>query len=30
MTLESKEDDKSYIEAIRYNLDEIYKCLSEE
>ena len=30
MTLESKENDKSYIEAIRYNLDEIYKCLSEE
>ena len=30
MTLESKEDDKSYLEAMRYNLDEIYKCLSEE
>lgn len=30
MTLESKEDDKSYIEAMRYNLEEIYNCLSEE
>ena len=30
MTLESKEDDKTYIEAMRYNLDQIYKCLSEE
>jgi len=30
MTLESKEDDKSYLEAMRYNLDQIYKCLSEE
>ena len=30
MTLESKEDDKNYIEAMRYNLDEIYKSLSEE
>ncbi len=30
MTLESKEDNKSYLEAMRYNLDEIYKCLSEE
>jgi zinc transport system substrate-binding protein len=30
MTLESKEDDKNYIEAMRYNLDQIYKCLSEE
>lgn len=30
MTLESKEDDKGYIEAMKYNLDEIYKCLSEE
>ena len=30
MTLESKEDGKSYIEAMRYNLEEIYKCLSEE
>jgi zinc transport system substrate-binding protein len=29
-TLESKEDGKSYIEAMRYNLDEIYKCLSKE
>jgi len=30
LTLESKEDDKDYIQAIRYNLDEIYKCLSKE
>ena len=30
LTLESKEDDKDYIEAIRYNLDEIYRCLSVE
>lgn len=30
MTLESKEDDKGYIETMRYNLEEIYKCLSEE
>jgi len=30
MTLESKEDDKNYIEAMRYNLDKIYKALSEE
>lgn len=30
LTLESKEDDKNYIEAMRYNLDEIYKCLSKE
>lgn len=30
LTLESKEDGKNYIEAIRYNLDEIYRCLSEE
>lgn len=30
LTLESKEDDKGYIEAMNYNLDEIYKCLSEE
>lgn len=30
MTLESKEDDKNYIETMRYNLDQIYKCLSEE
>lgn len=30
MTLESKEDHKGYIEAMKYNLDEIYKCLSEE
>lgn len=29
MTLESKEDDKNYIEAMKYNLDEIYKALSE-
>lgn len=30
LTLESKEDDKSYIEAMRYNLDVIYKCLEKE
>lgn len=30
LTLESNEDDKSYIEAMRYNLEEIYKCLSQE
>lgn len=30
LTLESKEDDKDYIKAIKYNLDEIYKCLSKE
>lgn len=30
LTLESKEDDKSYIEAMRYNLDVIYKCMQSE
>ena len=30
LTLESNEDDKSYIEAMKYNLEEIYKCLSQE
>lgn len=30
LTLESKEDDKDYIKAIKYNLDEIYRCLSKE
>lgn len=30
LTLESKEDDKDYIQAIKYNLDEIYNCLSKE
>ncbi len=30
LTLESKEDDKSYSESMRYNLDEIYKCLENE
>ena len=30
LTLESKEDGKNYIEAIKYDLDEIYRCLSEE
>lgn len=30
LTLESKEDDKDYIKAMRYNLDEIYRCLSEQ
>ncbi|MCE5222181.1 MAG: zinc ABC transporter substrate-binding protein [Clostridium sp.] len=30
LTLESKEDDKDYLQAMRYNLDEIYSCLSKE
>ena len=30
LTVESKEDDKNYIQAMRYNLDEIYKCLLKE
>ena len=30
LTLESKEDNKDYIEAMRYNLDQIYSCLSKE
>ena len=30
LTLEAKEGGKNYIEAMRYNLDEIYRCLSEE
>lgn len=30
LTLESKEDDKNYIESMRYNLDVIYKCLEKE
>lgn len=30
LTLEAKEDDKSYIEAMKYNLDEIYSCLVKE
>ncbi|ALB44219.1 MULTISPECIES: metal ABC transporter solute-binding protein, Zn/Mn family [Clostridium] len=30
LTLESKEDDKSYLESMRYNLDEIYGCLKDE
>lgn len=30
LTLESKEDGKDYIEAMKYNLDEIYRCLSNE
>ena len=30
LTLEAKEGGKSYIEAMRYNLDEIYRCLLEE
>ncbi|MBE6063589.1 MAG: ABC transporter substrate-binding protein [Clostridium butyricum] len=29
-TLESKEDDKSYIEAMRYNLEQIYKCSNND
>ncbi|MBC2447462.1 zinc transport system substrate-binding protein [Clostridium saccharobutylicum] len=30
LTLESNEDNKDYIYAMKYNLDEIYKCLSNE
>ena len=30
LTLESNEDGKSYVEAMRYDLEEIYKCLSKE
>lgn len=30
LTLESKEDDKNYIEAMKYDLDEIYRCMSKE
>lgn len=30
LTLESKENDKDYIESMRYDLDEIYTCLSKE
>ena len=30
LTLEAKEDDKNYIEAMKYNLDEIYTCLVKE
>lgn len=30
LTLEAKEDDKNYIEAMKYNLDEIYRCLVKE
>ncbi|AWK50727.1 ABC transporter substrate-binding protein [Clostridium beijerinckii] len=30
LTLEAKEEDKNYIQAMKYNLDEIYRCLSEE
>lgn len=30
LTLEAKEDDKNYIEAMKYNLDEIYSCLAKE
>lgn len=29
LTLEAKEDDKDYIGAMRYNLEEIYKCLNQ-
>lgn len=29
-TLESNEDGKSYVEVMRYNLEEIYKCLSQK
>lgn len=30
LTLESKEEDKDYIEAMKYNLDVIYQCLQKE
>jgi len=30
LTLEAKEDDKNYIEAMKYNLDEIYTCSVKE
>ncbi|MDO5516515.1 MAG: zinc ABC transporter substrate-binding protein [Clostridium sp.] len=30
LTLESNEDDKSYLEAVRYDLEEIYKSLKIE
>ncbi|WP_297418591.1 zinc ABC transporter substrate-binding protein [Clostridium sp.] len=30
LTLESKENDKDYIQAMKYDLDEIYGCLSKE
>lgn len=30
LTLESKEDDKSYVEAMKYNLEQIYACLEKE
>lgn len=30
LTLESNEDNRSYIDEMRYNLEEIYKCLSQE
>lgn len=30
LTLEAKEEGKDYIQAMRYNLDEIYSCLSKE
>lgn len=30
LTLEAKEDNKNYIEAMKYNLDEIYRCLVKE
>lgn len=30
LTLEAKENEKDYLAAMRYNLDEIYRCLSEE
>lgn len=30
LTLESNEDNKGYVEAMRYNLEEIYNCLLKE
>lgn len=30
LTLEAKEDGKNYMEAMKYNFDEIYRCLSAE
>ena len=30
LTLEAKEEGKDYIQVMRYNLDEIYRCLSRE
>ena len=30
LTLEAKEEGKDYIQVMKYNLDEIYRCLSKE